>query len=136
MRGMKKKLLHEALRIARDTLAKHPQQSFKHWAFIVQNGKIVEWSVNMDGEPPVHFGYHSRLKNNDLDPKLHAEFTAFRKARGLLDFGKRWECINIRLNNAGEMRLAAPCKCCHGFLSEMGCHTFHFTTDAGWCKIL
>lgn len=123
---MKKKLLSECLRIAKASLHKHPQlEHYPHWAFIVQCNKIVEWSTNLAGEPPIHFGYHEKIKDMTHPPKLHAEFAAFRKARGILSNGT-FECVNIRMNKKGETRCAAPCNCCYNFLTEMGCSSFWF----------
>jgi hypothetical protein len=132
---VKKKLLAECLRIAEGSLHKHPQlEHYPHWAFIVQGNKIVEWSTNLAGEPPIHFGYHDKIKGATNPPKMHAEFAAFRKARGILESTKPFECINIRMNKTGEIRFAAPCNCCRNFLNEMGCVSFWFTTCEGWEK--
>lgn len=131
---MKKKLLAECLRISQATLSKHPEKRFKHWCFIIQDNKILEWSTNSSGIPPVHFGYHNRLRNAEIDPKLHAEFNAFKKARGIINSNKKWECVNVRLSSNGEMRTSTPCECCYSFLTEMGCNTIWFTTNFGWAK--
>lgn len=133
---MKKKLLHECLRVSLETLEKHPQKDFKHWSFIIQENKVVEWGVNMNGVPPVHFGYHSQLECPDgHPPKSHAEFVAWRKARGLLN-GEPFECVNVRLNRRGETRISKPCECCYNFLKSLGCSNFWFTTEYGWSKII
>lgn len=134
--NMKKTILRDALRIAREKLENHPQfDFFPHYAFIVQNNKIVEWATNNDAEPPKHLGYHKRLSHLDeAPPKTHAEFNAWRKAKGILDPTKPFECINIRLNKTGELKLSAPCCCCQDFLDEMGCKAVYFTTEHGWAK--
>ena len=134
---MKKTILRDALRIARDKLAGHPQYKFFcHYAFIVQDNKIVEWATNTELEPPKHLGYHTRLSQADTaHPKAHAEFNAYKKAKGILDHSKPFECINIRLNKVGEMKMSAPCCCCQTFLDELGCSTVYFSTDNGkWAK--
>lgn len=133
-----KQTLTEALRIAKRHLPNHPSQgkSWMHWAFVVVNGKIVEWGTNMRGTVPTHYGYEVK---DDVDSPalLHAEVVAFRRASKLL--GKRlkqFDIINIRLNRRGEPRMAAPCECCYPFLKELGCHKFYFTTEAGWGKLV
>jgi hypothetical protein len=132
---MKKKLLAQCLRIAQDNLENHPQKLFFHWAFIIQNNKILGYSVNMNGEPPVHFGYHQRIRSPEkAAPKLHAEYVVFKKCRGLIEFTKRWDVVNIRLNKSGNPQMSAPCNCCYMFLTELGCHSFWYTTACGWSK--
>lgn len=134
---MKKSLLDAALKIARDTLNKHPEyRHFMHWSFIIQNNKIVDWSTNDSGIPPIHFGYRSRLQNNEVAEKKHAEFKVFFKCRGLINFDKRWDVINIRLNKTGELRMSKPCVCCYGLLKEFGCSTIYFTTNYGFAKVI
>lgn len=135
---MKKTILRDALRIAREKLATHRQLDyFPHYAFIVQGNKIVEWGTNTEAEPPKHLGYHKRLSSaDDAPPKTHAEFNAWKKARGVLDPTKPFECVNIRLNKSGDLKLSAPCSCCQSFLDEMGCKSVYFTTEHGWAKEL
>lgn len=136
--NMKKTILRDALRIAREKLGNHPQlDHFPHYSFIVQGNKIIEWATNSNGVPPVHLGYHKRLSPiEEVTPKSHAEFNAWKKAKGILNQNDSFECINIRLNKNGEMKMSAPCSCCKNFLLEMGCTSFHFTTESGWAKII
>jgi tRNA(Arg) A34 adenosine deaminase TadA len=135
---MKRTLLRDALRIARDKLKTHPQfNNFAHYCFIIQDNKIVEWATNSGGVPPIHFGYNRRLSDEEgVQAKSHAEFNAWRKAKGLINNGQEFEIINIRLNKTGEMRMSAPCCCCEQFLNEMGCRAYYFTTMNGWAKSL
>lgn len=127
---MKKRLLDEALAIARRTSLKHPERRhYMHWTFIVADGKIIEWATNKVGEPPVHFGYHWRR----VAPKLHAEYIAFKRARGLLD--GPFDVINVRLNRRGAMRMSAPCEVCGVWLKAVGCRNMWFTTDMGWASL-
>ena len=132
---MRKRILSQCLKISLDTIDKHSQKRFLHWSFIIQYNKIIEWATNMTGTPPVHFGYHSRIKNEQCGPKIHAELAAWKKAKGLIKGGP-FECINIRLNKNRAMRNSQPCSCCFGFLSDIGCTGFWFTTNDGWCKIV
>jgi hypothetical protein len=142
---MKKTLLREALRIAREKLCNHPKlketakrSMFIHYSFVVQDNKIVEYGYNRsEKEPPKTFGYHDRFGGNDwYIPGTHSEVDAYRKAKGLMNKNKPFEIINIRLNRQGEIRLSAPCKCCHQLLQEFGCKTFYYTTDVGMSKIV
>ncbi len=138
---MKKSMLHLTRRIALSHLPKHCQFDFYiHYSFIFQRNSLLDWSTNKVAIPEVHFGYHRRLANPTEGrfsglPKLHAELAAFRKTRGLIDFRKPWEIVNIRLNKIGELRLSAPCSCCFGFLKELGCVRFHYSYDHGFLTI-
>lgn len=131
---MKSSLLREAIRISREKLPTHPQ--FEHWphfAFVVQNNKILDWGYNTSDTPAVHFGYHERI-NWGL-PKTHAETNAFRAAKGLINPNKGFEVINIRLSRQANLRNSAPCSCCFNFLQTMGCVCCYFSTDCGFAKI-
>jgi hypothetical protein len=118
------------MRIAREKLPRHPQlECYPHFSFIVQDNKMLEWAYNNAHHPPIHLGYETRLENGEA--KTHAEFNAWKRARGIMDQNRPFECVNIRLNKAGVARMSAPCSCCHGFLKELGCTSCYFTTDAG-----
>jgi tRNA(Arg) A34 adenosine deaminase TadA len=133
---MKKSLLDSALRIAIKEHPSHPEYSrYAHWSFIIQNNKIIEWATNKkDGVPPITMGYHRRI-NNGL-PKLHSEFVAYNKAKGILLKDSKWHVINIRLNKDGLFRSSAPCSCCYNFIKTLGCNKCFFTTDYGWDKVI
>lgn len=131
---MKNSLIRETLRIAREKLPSHPQ--FFHWphfAFIIQDNKVIEWSYNTNEEPARHLGYHTQLEGGMA--KTHAELNAYRAAKGLLNQKKPFEVINIRLSKLGNLRMSAPCKCCFTFLQTMGCSQCWFSTDVGFAKI-
>jgi len=124
---MKQTILKECVRIARE---KNQQRDsdFRHFSFIIQRNKLVDWGTNVSRVPPmIHFGY----------PKTsgwHSEVNAYRKAKGILEDGS-FEVINIRLNKLGELRLSKPCKCCHAFLKELGCSYVYFSTDVGFARL-
>jgi len=132
---MKNTILRDAVRIAREKLPRHPQKEhWPHYSFIIQNNKIVEWSTNTGNEPAPFYGYHLRI-NWGL-PKSHAETNSYRKAKGLLIPNKPFEIINIRLSrNNGELRMSAPCNCCHQFLALAGCSVCWFSTQMGFAKL-
>lgn len=67
--------------------------------------------------------------------KLHAEYVAYRRARGIMDLGQPFEVVNIRLNRSGRVKLSAPCPCCFKFLKTLGCRSIWFSTEAGFAKI-
>jgi hypothetical protein len=132
---MKKSLFRECLRIAEDKLPGHPEyKHYPHSAFIIQKNKILSFATNLSVEPPIFFGYHARI-NHGL-PKVHAEYNAYQKAKGIIDPSDSFECLNIRLNRAGNPRLAAPCECCTRFLTSLGCSQCYFTTEIGWGKLI
>lgn len=130
---MKKTILEEAKNIAISKIENHPEyDNYIHYTFIVKNNKLLGYGCNMRGEPPVTFGYHERL--NGGRPKLHSEFVAYKKMKGLLK-GEAFEIINIRLNRKGEMKLSAPCNCCMNFLKETDCKNIYYSTDEGFEKL-
>lgn len=138
---MKKALLKLAHQTALKNLNKHPlvnslnvRVTFIHWSFIVQNNKIVEWGTNRNGVPPVYFGYSDRI--DGAEPKIHAELDAWNKAKGLLDRNVKFECINIRLNRAGSLRLSKPCTCCESFLFSIGCSKVFYSTENGFLSTI
>ena len=135
---MNKRILRDCLKIAKDYLPKHPEKetgNYFHYAFVIQNNKIIEFATNNSGEPPKQFGYHNRGHWDDFSPKRHAEYNAGIKAKGLLERDVKWDIVNIRLNGSGEMRNSYPCVCCMGFLTSIGCSKCYFSTDIGFAKI-
>jgi hypothetical protein len=124
---MKKILLTNAIRIANGEIPTVDVQK-PHWTFIVADNQIIEWGRNlMDAHPPVHFGYSPHSK-------LHSEYVAFKRARGLLN-GNEFDIINIRLNKRGEWRMSMPCSSCWNWLTAVGCNRAFFTTPNGWAKL-
>jgi hypothetical protein len=129
---MKRSLLNQALRIAKDKLSTHPElDNFPHYSFIVQAGKIIEWATNGAHEPPIHYGYHNRQKDDGFKPKYHSETWAYKRARGILEDGS-FEIVNIRLNKKGEIRLARPCKPCYDLLTILGCRRYYYSSEVGF----
>jgi len=129
---MKMTILRECMRIARKKLPHHPEfLCYPHFAFIIQDNKLVEWAYNTTTDnPPVHFGYKTRFYDGRMT-KNHAEFNAFRKAKGIINPARSFECINIHLKKSGRIGMSAPCVCCYGFLQEIGCAACYYTTDNG-----
>jgi len=127
---MKNTILRECLRIAIERNPTHPEWGhYHHFSFIVQANRILEWGINRKGPPLTQYGY-KRFG------KLHSETEAFRKAKGILDHGKKFEIVNVRLNRSGDVRLSKPCKTCYSFLKSVGdCGYVWFTTDVGWARI-
>jgi hypothetical protein len=132
---MKKSIFRECMRVAEDKLPTHPEfRAYPHYAFIIQKNKILSFATNLCVEPPIHFGYHSKVRHGL--PKIHAEYNAFNKAKGILDLSKPFECLNIRFNKSGHVKLSAPCECCTRFLTSLGCSQCYFTTEIGWGKLI
>jgi len=119
---MKKSILNQCIKnsLKFNTEEKHPQfDCYKHYSYIIQNNSIIEWGVNRAGPPPNCYKPHQ---------KIHSEYVAYCKARGLLNKQKSFDLINIRLNKLGEFRLSKPCSCCFNFLQSMGCRNVYFST--------
>jgi tRNA(Arg) A34 adenosine deaminase TadA len=129
---MKRTLLREALRLAaaKNTPEGHPSffTKSRHFSFVVQNSKIVEYGVNRNVDPRVSFGYAPTMGQ-------HSEYVALRKAKGILDFDARWEMLNIALNRRGEVRLSKPCPCCVNLLRYVGCWSVTFSTETGFAEL-
>jgi len=122
---MKNRILNECLRIAlqNNTPIKHPQwDCYKHFSFIIQSGKILEWGTNRRGSSFTFLGYEPYQK-------IHSEVDAYFKARGLLEKRVPFEVVNIRLNKSGVLRASNPCKCCYAYLKSLGCKRIWFTTN-------
>jgi hypothetical protein len=81
--------------IAKDYLHKHPQP-YRHYTFIVQNRRIVEWGIKRTGSPMTHVGYADHTK-------IHSELDAYSKARGIMD-KDYFEAVNIRITKSGIIR--------------------------------
>lgn len=119
---MKKQILIDCIKnsIKFNTPIKHNQwDCYKHFSYVIQDNKIIEWGQNKAGPPPIGYLNHQ---------KIHSEYVAFKKARGLLNKQKYFDIINIRLNKKDDFRLSKPCSCCNNFLKTMGCRNVWFST--------
>lgn len=76
----------------------------------------------MPGVAPKYLGYRD-------ESKLHSEAVAYRRASGLLEKGKPFEVINIRLSHGGAARLAAPCPICSRILLDAGCRDLYYSAN-------
>jgi len=124
---MKTKVLHSCLRIAieHNTPSKHPEwYAYKHFSFVIQQNRIVEWGTNRRGSALTFLGYEPHQK-------IHSEVDAYFKARGIMTKGIPFEVVNIRLNKSHVLRASNPCRCCYQFLKNLGCKGIFFTTDIG-----
>jgi len=124
--------LGRCLDIAVREFDRHRADTFKHWSFIFQKGKLLEWGQNRLGDPTGlnKFGYRNERHS------IHAEAMAYRKARGLLDRRREWVCVNVRLGSKKEPRESCPCSLCQHYFYSLGGHDFWYTTDSGWFKRL
>ena len=109
----------------------HTADTFKHWSFVIQNDKVLEWGRNKLNDPVglERYGYKGKRHS------LHAEAVAMRKAYGLLDRRKPWLMFNIRLGAGKELRNATPCRICRSFIVACGCTACYFTIDGTVAKI-
>jgi tRNA(Arg) A34 adenosine deaminase TadA len=118
-------MIDQAIEIARRDFPNHTADAFRHWSFIYQNKRLLEWGRNKLNNP---VGFH-KYGYKDARHSLHSEAIAMRKAYGLLDRRKPWTCINVRLGAAKELRIAAPCSICSSFLAACGCNKVYFTVE-------
>lgn len=126
---MKNTIIRKAIQIAQNKNNNHPMQTgFRHYTFVIQNNTIIEIGMNRKAEIPKHLGY-SNFSG------IHSEIDAMRKARGILDFKKPIELINIRLNRNGTFRMSKPCKNCYNWLTAFNCKTILYSTDTGFERI-
>jgi hypothetical protein len=129
IKKMKKKILKECVRIAKEKNKFHTHTTFRHFSFVIQQNKILEWGINKSyGTPPPNVGYPENAG-------MHSENDVYRKAKGILDPKESFEVVNIRLNKSGDLRLSKPCPCCYNFLKNIGCTTVWFSTEIGFAKI-
>lgn len=115
---MKTTILRECMRRSIIKLPHHSQRKWKHFSFVISDGKILSCGVNRDGDPDPRYADHC---------KIHAEVDAFRKARGILD--SDFDVVNIRMNNNGHIRMSKPCPSCENFLRSMQCRSVFYSTD-------
>lgn len=122
---MKRKLLNDCLSIAVKYNPKHPEADcYRHYSFVIQRGKIVEWGCNRRSSPLLFLGYKSHTK-------MHSEVDAYYKAKGIMQKNEDFEVVNIRLSKHGHIKESTPCKCCYAFLNNLGCKRIWFTTRIG-----
>ena len=126
---MKTTIIRECVRLARK---KNPSldTQFRHFSFIIQKNKLVEWSTNISKAAPLTIFGYSNISGR------HAETNAYDKAKGILDKTSGFEVVNIRLNKAGNLKLSKPCACCYSFLESFGCTSVWFSTEAGFAKLM
>jgi hypothetical protein len=135
---MKASLLREAIRVAHEKHGSHPMRSRGYclFSFIVERNKLLGVGFNnRDASIPIYYGYSKRQRGWDKDFQVaeHAEISAWRKCRGLIE--NKFELINVRLTDGKKVALSAPCECCQEWLRENGCIAVHFTTGSAWAKI-
>ena len=66
---------------------------------------------------------------------IHAEMTAYKKAKGLLN-KKKFSCVNIRLGKDAETKLSKPCHCCISWLCNVGCvEVWYSVKEDKWEKL-
>lgn len=130
---MRKNILRDCVLKSKKNISNHPQfknskSNYIHYTYIIQDNKIIEQGANVSARPPKHFGYPEWSK-------IHAEVTAWKKSKGLLDKSKTFEAVNVRLNRLGTIKNSKPCNCCSKFLKELGCNKIWFTTDVGFAML-
>ena len=119
---MNKKILRECISFAWRKLKWHPEP-FKHFSFVVSINKIVAIGYNRSTKKPLHSVTRNGYPKHS---KIHAEFDAMSHL-----WLEGFEVVNVRLNNKGEFRNAAPCSCCLKLLKMFSCSMVYFTTSKG-----
>jgi hypothetical protein len=120
---MTNKLIEICVTIAKHYLPKHSRKDgYKHFSFVIQHNKLVEWGTNKSGPPMKMLGYQDHQM-------IHSETLAYRKAKGILNKNEIFEVINIRLNARGELKIAKPCPCCTTFLKNLNCKRIWFSSS-------
>jgi hypothetical protein len=101
------KMYHSDIQIAWEH-AKNLVQRKKHVSIILRNDAIV--SIQGNGfEVPSQYAYRGYRS-------LHSEIHAFMKMQGPKD---NLTLLNFRFNNAGQLRMAKPCKICMPWCEAM-----------------
>ncbi len=103
------------------------QDRSRHFGYVLQGRKVVEWAPNVRANPPTRFGYPSHAM-------IHAEFFAHKKARGILG-NEDWWVLSLRFNKLGELRNAKPCPICEKYLRDCGCKYVVYSTDSGFSRM-
>ena len=122
---MNRRVIRECLSFAKAKLARHKER-YKHFSFIIQFNRIIAVGFNRSTIKPLYKAIRAGYPTHS---KIHAEYDAIEHLR-LMD-NDAWELVNIRLNNMGQLRMAAPCECCHRLLIILGCSVVYYTTNQG-----
>jgi hypothetical protein len=120
-------ILAHCLSIAIKHKDAHAVKAARHFTFILQGRKIVEWSTNRNGP--------STTPNYQVYLMTHAEPNAYRKAKGIMNHRKSFYAVNVRLNGQGDLRNSFPCPFCFAYLKGVGAHHVWFSTNMGFAKI-
>lgn len=123
---MKRRVLKECVRIAikNNNPLNHPEyHNYKHFSFMIQNNKIVEWGMNRKGDALLYLGYPKYSK-------IHSEIDMYYKGSGIMGRGS-FEVVNIRLSKGNEFKNSSPCSCCYAFLKKLGCKRIWFSISMG-----
>ena len=66
--------------------------------------------------------------------KKHAEVAALEK---ISTSGRKClTIVSVRVTRAGLLRNARPCASCQQYMSEVGVHTIHYSTDSGTMEMM
>lgn len=126
---MKKTILTECIRISISKNNNAPYPAKRHYTFIIQNNKIIEYGRNRIDRSYKELGFPETSNR-------HSEVDAWKRARGILKKNKKFEIVNIRLNRCGEIRDSKPCSCCYSYLLDLGCRRFYYSCSSGEFKYL
>lgn len=131
---MNKRILKQCMRLAREmhTPEKHPDwgSRFNHFAFIIQDKKIIGWGFNRPSRngAQTEYGYKEYCK-------IHAEPDSYRRNKGLIDHRKPFDVVNINIDWKGRVRMSCPCNTCFHFLYNVGCRYVFFSTPKGFSRL-
>lgn len=101
-----------------------PNSNQKHFSYIVDGNKILSVGVN------------NSWKTHTLAKKyqhrfscIHSEISAIIRYQYQEEYLSRCKIINVRINKAGEICLAKPCKKCMPVLESIGFKEVWFTNN-------
>jgi deoxycytidylate deaminase len=118
MRRFEERLISKAY-----ALIDMPRSRFKHFSFLVQRTTPICVGWNWKKTHTISKDYRFQ--------SLHAEghcILAFPHDRNLLH---KYAMYNVRINNHGELALAAPCSHCQVLLKSHGIRDVYFTDGRG-----
>lgn len=104
--------VHVSVGLLKKHIHDYPDFKFRHFSFITDSkGKVLGVGANGPCDAAKRYGF----KLGTLHSELRAFFSVPKRLKSTIH-----TCINIRLGNGMQPRLAAPCLLCQSFLKANG----------------
>lgn len=108
------------------------QENYKHYAFVIQNGRIVSYGCNTR---VTHKTIYTRVTpDGQTLYSLHAEFVAYQKAKKsrMFNIEESFDMLVLRLNNHLRLMDSKPCRICENFLCHTSCRRVYYSKSGSF----